>query len=73
MTTASYLGLTIGPVAADFILGDGRFAAAWLVAALFVVLARAAVIPLGETRPEAAQEASGGGCRRARPSSPDCS
>ena len=61
VTTASYLGLTIGPVAADFILGDGRFGAAWLVAALLVVLAGAAVIPLGETRPEAAkQEASGG-------------
>jgi MFS family permease len=61
VTTASYLGLTIGPVAADFILGDGRFAAAWLVAALLVVLAGAAVIPLGETRPEAAaQEAPGG-------------
>ena len=54
VTTASYLGLTIGPVAADFILGDGRFGAAWLVAALLVVLAGAAVIPLGETRPAAA-------------------
>lgn len=61
VTTASYLGLTIGPVAADFVLGDGRFAAAWLLAALLVVLAGAAVIPLGETRPEAAaQEAPGG-------------
>jgi MFS family permease len=60
VTTASYLGLTIGPVAADFILGDGRFAAAWLVAAMLVVLAGAAVIPLGETRPAAAREAPGG-------------
>jgi MFS family permease len=60
VTTASYLGLTIGPVAADFILGDGRFAAAWLVAGLLVVLAGAAVIPLGETRPAAAHEAPGG-------------
>jgi MFS family permease len=60
VTTASYLGLTIGPVAADFILGDGRFAAAWLVAALLVVLAGAAVIPLGETRPAASHEAPGG-------------
>jgi MFS family permease len=60
VTTASYLGLTIGPVAADFILGDGRFAAAWLVAAVLVVLAGAAVIPLGETRPAAAHEAPGG-------------
>jgi MFS family permease len=61
VTTASYLGLTIGPVAADFILGDGRFAAAWLVAALLVVLAGAAVIPLGETRPEAAAHEAPGG------------
>ena len=60
VTTASYLGLTIGPVAADFILGDDRFAAAWLVAALLVVLAGAAVIPLGETRPATAHEAPGG-------------
>ena len=60
VTTASYLGLTIGPVAADFILGDGRFAAAWLVAGLLVVLAGTAVIPLGETRPAAAHEAPGG-------------
>jgi MFS family permease len=60
VTTASYLGLTIGPVAADFILGDGRFSLAWLVAALLVVLAGAAVIPLGETRPAAAHEAPGG-------------
>jgi MFS family permease len=60
VTTASYLGLTVGPVAADFILGDGRFAAAWLAAALLVILAGAAVIPLGETRPAAAHEAPGG-------------
>ena len=33
VTTASYLGLTIGPVAADFILGDDRFALNWVVAA----------------------------------------
>ena len=60
VTTASYLGLTIGPVAADFILGGDRFALAWVVAALFVVCGTAAVIPLGETRPEAAHEAPGG-------------
>jgi MFS family permease len=60
VTTASYLGLTIGPVAADFILGGDRFGASWLVAAMLVVLGTAAVIPLGETRPESAHEAPGG-------------
>ena len=60
VTTASYLGLTIGPVAADFILGDGRYALAWLVAAGLVVLGGAVVIPLGDTRPAAAHEAPGG-------------
>jgi MFS family permease len=61
VTTASYLGLTVGPVAADFILGGSRFALAWLVAAALVILGGTVVIPLGETRPEsAAQEAPGG-------------
>ena len=60
VTTASYLGLTLGPVAADFILGGDRFTLAWLVAAALVVLGGAAVIPLGETRPAAAHEAPGG-------------
>ena len=60
VTTASYLGLTIGPVAADFILGGDRFAASWTVAAALVVLGTVAVIPLGETRPEAAHDAPGG-------------
>jgi len=60
VTTASYLGLTIGPVAADFILAGDRFALTWVVAASLVVLGTAAVIPLGETRPEAAHEAPEG-------------
>ena len=60
VTTASYLGLTIGPVAADFILGDDRFALNWVVAASLVVLGTVAVIPLGETRPASAHEAPGG-------------
>ena len=74
VTTASYLGLTIGPVAADFILGDDRFALNWVVAASLVVLGTVAVIPLGETRPASAHEAPGqAGCRRERRSSPVCS
>ena len=60
VTTASYLGLTIGPVAADFLLGGDRFALNWVVAASLVVLGTAAVIPLGETRPASAHEAPGG-------------
>jgi MFS family permease len=60
VTTASYLGLTVGPVAADFILGDSRYSLAWLFAAGLVVLGGAVVIPLGETRPAAAHDAPGG-------------
>lgn len=60
VTTASYLGLTIGPVAADFILGGDRFALNWIVAASLVVLGTVAVIPLGETSPASAHEAPGG-------------
>jgi MFS family permease len=60
VTTASYLGLTVGPVAADFILGGSRFGLAWLVAAGLAVVGGAVVIPLGETRPAAAHEAPGG-------------
>jgi MFS family permease len=60
VTTASYLGLTIGPVAADFVLGDGRFALTWLLAAGLVVGAGAAVLPLGETKPESEHEAPAG-------------
>jgi MFS family permease len=60
VTTASYLGLTIGPVAADFILGGDRFALNWIVAASLVVLGTVAVIQLGETRPVSAHEAPGG-------------
>jgi MFS family permease len=60
VTTASYLGLTVGPVVADFALGGDRFALAWVIAAGLVVLGTAVVIPLRETRPAAAHEAPGG-------------
>jgi MFS family permease len=60
VTTASYLGLTIGPVLADFALGGARYGLAWLAATVFVLLAGVAVIPLGETRPAAAHEAAAG-------------
>jgi predicted MFS family arabinose efflux permease len=60
VTTASYLGLTAGPVVADFVLGDGHFPLAWIVATAFVNLAGAAVMTLGETRPESEHEAPTG-------------
>lgn len=60
VTTASYLGLTVGPVLADFVLGDGRFALTWLVATGLVVGSGAAVLPLGETKPESEHEAPAG-------------
>jgi MFS family permease len=60
VTTASYLGLTVGPLAADFVLGDGRFALTWLTAAGLVVGAAAALLPVGETKPASEQEAPAG-------------
>jgi MFS family permease len=60
VTTASYLGLTLGPLMADFVLGDGRFALTWLIAAGLVVGAAAALLPVGETRPESGHEAPAG-------------
>jgi MFS family permease len=60
VTTASYLGLTVGPVVADFVLGDGHFTLTWLVATGLVVGAGAAILPLGETKPESEHEAPTG-------------
>jgi MFS family permease len=60
VTTASYLGLAIGPVIADFVLGDGRFGLTWLFAAGLTLFAAAAVLPLGETKPESDEEAPAG-------------
>lgn len=60
VTTASYLGLTVGPVVADFALGGDRFALAWVIAAGLVVLGTVVVIPLRETRPAAAHDAPAG-------------
>jgi MFS family permease len=52
VTLASYLGLTIGPVLADLVLGDGRFTAVWLVTAGLVVVSLAMLATFRETRPE---------------------
>jgi len=57
VTLSSYLGLTFGPVLADFVRGSGRYTLVWLVAAAFVLGATAVVATLPETRP-ASQQAS---------------
>ncbi len=60
VTLASYLGLTIGPVLADLVLGDGRFTAVWLVAAGLVVLSLAMLVTFRETKPQVDVAASPG-------------
>jgi MFS family permease len=60
ITIASYLGLTLGPVAADLILGDGRFGLVWIFAAGCVAVPTLAVVTLGETKPETDEEAPAG-------------
>ena len=51
ITLASYLGLTVGPAFADFLLGGDRFALVWLVTAALVLASLAAVATLPDTRP----------------------
>lgn len=51
VTLASYLGLTIGPVASDLIRGDGRYSAVWLVTAALVLGATSVVATMRETKP----------------------
>jgi MFS family permease len=60
VTIGSYLGLTVGPVTADLVLGGDRFTLVWLVAAACVVLAASAVLTLGETKPHSEDEAPAG-------------
>lgn len=60
ITIASYLGLTLGPVAADLILGDGRYGLVWVFAAACVALPTLVVVTLGETKPETSEEAPAG-------------
>jgi len=52
VTLASYLGLTIGPVLADLVLGGDRFTAVWLVAAGLVVVSIAMLATFRETKPQ---------------------
>lgn len=60
VTLASYIGLTIGPVLADLVLGGDRFGAVWLVAAALVLGSIAAIATFRESRPELEHAASHG-------------
>ena len=60
VTLASYLGLTIGPVLADLVLGDGRYTAVWLVTAGLVVISLAMLVTFRETKPQVDLAASPG-------------
>jgi MFS family permease len=60
VTLASYIGLTIGPVLADLVLGGHRFAAVWLVATGLVLGSIVMISTLRETKPEAEEHASAG-------------
>jgi predicted MFS family arabinose efflux permease len=51
ITVGSYVGLALGPVVADLVIRDGRFARAWLVGAAGVALAAAVAYRVRETRP----------------------
>jgi MFS family permease len=60
ITISSYLGLTLGPLAADFLLGDGRFGLVWVVAAACVAIPSLFAFTLPETRPDTGEEAPSG-------------
>jgi MFS family permease len=60
VTLASYIGLTIGPVLADLVLGGDRFAAVWLVATGLAFGSIVMISTLRETKPEAEGHASAG-------------
>ena len=58
MTLASYLGLTMGPVAGDLIRGSDRYPQVWIVTAALVLAATTVVATLHETRPEPEESVS---------------
>ena len=60
VTLASYLGLTVGPAFADFLLGGDRFALVWTVTAVIVLGSLAAVATLPDTRPAFVTQAPAG-------------
>ena len=59
ITLASYIGLTIGPVAGDLVRGDSRYRAVWLVTAAFALSATAVVATIRETKPVSEEAAQG--------------
>jgi MFS family permease len=58
VTLASYLGLTVGPVVADLVLGDGRFVAVWLLTAGLVLGSLLTLASFPETKPRLEESAS---------------
>ena len=58
VTLASYLGLTMGPVAGDLIRGSDRYPQVWIVTAALVLAATMVVATLHETRPEPEESVS---------------
>lgn len=60
VTLASYLGLTIGPVLADLVLGGDRFTAVWLVTAGLALVSIAMIFTFRETKPQVDLSASPG-------------
>ena len=60
VTLASYLGLTIGPLAGDLIRGDGRYTAVWLATAALALAATLVVATIRETKPETQEAAAQG-------------
>jgi len=59
VTLASYLGLTIGPVAGDLVRGDTRYRAVWVLAAAVALCSTAVVATIRETKPETGEAAQG--------------
>ena len=58
ITASAYGGLAAGPIAANFILGDGRFAFVWLAAAALTLAGGVAASRLRESRPHTDDEPS---------------
>ena len=58
ITASAYGGLAIGPIGANFILGDGRFALVWVVAVAITLAGGLAAWRLRESRPHTDDEAS---------------
>ena len=56
LTVGSYTGLALGPLVANFLLGDARYALVWLAAAGSIALAAAVALAVSETRPESDED-----------------